>query len=244
MESQAGAKYQRDYQAEMLPEPIASGVEPVAAKDAKSDASSTETNSFKNLWSKKNIRSTAVLWVLWFGINLGYYGFVLWTPSLLVAKGYDLVTSFGFTLIMCFAQLPGYVCAAVLVEKIGRKPVLVIFLLGTAVSAWFFGHAVGTTQILIMGCLLYFFALGAWGCIYAYTPELYPTAIRGLGVGWAAAFGRVGALIAPFIVPALYGFFGTESGFTFVFILLTVVFVLVALVILIFGKETKGKALF
>jgi len=244
MEAQAGAQYQGDYPADHLADHSAeeafkaapSSAEPASAKPAK-------MNTFIGLWRKENTRSTVVLWVLWFGINLGYYGFVLWTPSLLVIKGYDLVTSFGFTLIMCFAQLPGYASAAVLIEKIGRKPILVIYLLGTAASAWAFGQAGGTTQVLIAGCFLYFFALGAWGCVYAYTPELYPTAIRGLGVGWAAAFGRVGAFIAPMIVPVLYGFFGTELGFTFVFILLTVVFVLVALTILVFGKETKGKML-
>lgn len=199
-----------------------------------------KASTFRDLWSSAHRRSTFVLWVLWFGINLGYYGFVLWTPSFLVAQGFDLVKSFEFTLIMCLAQLPGYLAAAILVERIGRKPVLVVFLLGTALAAWFFGQATDPTQILAAGCFLYFFALGAWGCVYSYTPELYPTSIRGLGVGWAAAFGRIGALIAPFIVPVLYGAFGEQAGFTFVFAMLTGVFVVVALVIAVAGKETKG----
>ncbi len=199
--------------------------------------------SFKSLWSKRHLRSTLVIWLLWFGINLGYYGFVLWTPSLLVAQGYDLVKSFEFTLIMCLAQLPGYFVAAILIEKVGRKPVLTVFLLGTAAAAWFFGHAGDTSQVLAAGCLLYFFALGAWGCVYSYTPELYPTEIRGIGTGWAASFGRIGAFIAPMIVPVLYSMFGAENGFSFVFIFLTVVFVVIALVIGIFGKETKGVSL-
>jgi putative MFS transporter len=199
--------------------------------------------TFKRLWSKDYRRSTIVLWVLWFGVNFGYYGFVLWTPSLLVAQGYDLVKSFEFTLIMCFAQLPGYATAAYLIEKIGRKPVLTIFLLGTALSAWFFGQSQDITQILVAGCFLYFFALGAWGCIYSYTPEQYPTDIRASGAGWAAAFGRVGAFLAPMVVPVLYGMFGAENGFTFVFTLLTGVFVAVALVIGVLGKETKGQAI-
>jgi putative MFS transporter len=213
------------------------------AEDKLERSKGKQGSSFLDLWKRDNIRSTLVLWILWFGINLGYYGFVLWTPSLLMGQGYTMVKSFQFTLIMCIAQLPGYLVAAILIEKIGRKPALVLFLLGTAVAAWAFGQAAGTTQILFSGCLLYFFALGAWGCIYAYTPELYATRIRGLGVGWAAAFGRVGALIAPMIVPVLYGFFGEGRGFTFVFILLTAVFALVALTILTFGRETKGKVL-
>ena len=204
---------------------------------------SSSTPGFIRLWSKEHIRATMVLWIIWFGINLGYYGFVLWTPTFLVGHGFDLVKSFEFTLIMCIAQLPGYLCAALLIEKLGRKPVLVIFMLGTALAAWLFGHAGNTAEILASGCLLYFFALGAWGCVYSYTPELYPTNIRGVGVGWAAAFGRVGAFIAPFIVPALYAIFGQESGFTFVFIVLTAVFVLVAIAIAFLGIETKSKHL-
>jgi putative MFS transporter len=160
-----------------------------------------------------------------------------------MAQGFDMVKSFGFTLLMCVAQLPGYVAAAILIEKLGRKFTLTAFFAGTAATAWLFGHATSEFQILLFGCLLYFFALGAWGCVYSYTPELYPTAIRGSGVGWAAAFGRVGALIAPMILPTLYAFFGAENGYAGVFILLTGVFLLVALVVGIFGRETKGKSL-
>lgn len=199
--------------------------------------------SLIELWSAKYIRSTAVLWTIWFGINFGYYGFVLWTPSLLVAQGFDLVKSFEFTLIMCLAQLPGYFSAAYLVEKIGRKPVLSIYFAGTAIAAWLFGHGDSATQILLYGSLLYFFSLGAWGCVYAYTPEVYPTIARGSGTGWAAAFGRIGALIAPMVVPVIYNAFGEATGFGYVFALLTGVFAFVAIIVAIFGKETKGKSL-
>jgi putative MFS transporter len=198
---------------------------------------------FKELWSKKHRRSTVVLWVLWLGINLGYYGFVLWTPSLLMTQGFDMVRSFEFTLLMCVAQLPGYLVAAVFIEKVGRKPVLTIFLAGTALAAWLFGHAASELTIILSGCLLYFFALGAWGCVYSYTPELYPTDIRGSGTGWAAACGRLGALVAPMMLPALYSIGGTENGYTGVFILLTGIFLVVALVVGIFGRETKGDPL-
>ncbi|MDF2654417.1 MAG: transporter [Bacillota bacterium] len=199
--------------------------------------------SLVELWSKKYIRSTLVLWTIWIGINFGYYGFVLWTPSLLVAQGFNLVKSFEFTLIMSLAQLPGYFSAAYLVERIGRKSVLTIYFAGTALAAWLFGHADSTSQVLFYGCLLYFFSLGAWGCVYAYTPEVYPTVARASGSGWAAAFGRIGAFVAPLIVPVLYNTYGEETGYSYVFILLTAVFAAVAVVVALFGKETMGKSL-
>jgi MFS transporter, putative metabolite:H+ symporter len=199
--------------------------------------------TFLELWSNKYIRSTVVLWVIWFGINFGYYGFVLWTPTLLVGKGFDLVKSFGFTLIMCFAQLPGYFSAAYLVEKVGRKKVLSIYFTGTALAAWLFGHAGSTSEVLIYGSLLYFFSLGAWGCVYAYTPEIYPTVARASGSGWASAFGRLGAFTAPFVVPVVYQAYGEKTGYTYVFALLAAVFAVVAVVVGVFGKETMGKSL-
>lgn len=198
---------------------------------------------FRMLWRKENLRSTSVLWVIWFGINFGYYGFVLWTPSLLTEQGFDIVKSFGFTVIMCLAQLPGYFSAAYLVERWGRKPTLIVYFFGTALASWFFGHADSDETILAAGCLLYFFALGAWGCVYSYTPEVYPTDVRGSGTGWASAFGRIGAFIAPFIVPVLYSGFGKDEGFILVFAVLAAAFALVALVILVFGRETKGISL-
>lgn len=199
--------------------------------------------AFLELWSRKYIRSTIVLWVIWFGINFGYYGFVLWTPTFLMQNGFALVKSFEFTFIMCLAQLPGYFSAAWLVERLGRKKVLAIYFLGTAVSAWLFGHAGSTAAVLVFGCLLYFFSLGAWGCVYAYTPEVYPTIARASGTGWASAFGRIGAFIAPLIVPVIYARVGQDKGFSYIFIIMAAVFAVVAIVVGVFGKETKGKAL-
>ncbi len=218
-------------------------VEEEYAADADVDAAKVSKIPFLELWTKKYLKTTIVLWIIWFGINFGYYGFVLWTPTLLVGKGFALVKSFQFTLIMCLAQLPGYFSAAWLVERIGRKSVLSLYFAGTALAAWLFGHAGNASQVLMYGCLLYFFSLGAWGCVYAYTPEVYPTAARGSGSGWAAAFGRLGAFVAPFIVPVVYKTYGNNLGYTYVFIMLTAIFIFVALITALFGKETMGKSL-
>jgi MFS transporter, putative metabolite:H+ symporter len=199
--------------------------------------------TFADLWSKAYLRRTLVLWVLWFGINFGYYGFVLWTPTLLVGKGFSLVRGFEFTLIMSIAQLPGYYSAAYLIERIGRKAVLVVYLAGTALSAYLYGQAASVTTVLVFGCLLYFFSLGAWGAVYAYTPEVYPTRARGSGTGSAAAVGRIGAITAPYIVGLVYEAKGKQAGFTYVFLMLTIVFAVVAVVIALAGTETKGLTL-
>lgn len=110
-------------------------------------------------------KRTAALWIVWFCINFSYYGAFIWIPSLLHAQGYTLVKSFSFTLIITLAQLPGYAVSALLIERWGRRPTLALFLVGSAVSAAGFGLAAAPWQIILAGCLLSFFSLGAWGCV-------------------------------------------------------------------------------
>lgn len=146
-------------------------------------------------------RRTAALWAVWFFVNFAYYGAFIWLPSLLVRSGLTLTTSFGYTLLITLAQLPGYLVAAVLIEKWGRRATLATFLAGSAASAGLFALSDSTTTVLLSGCLLSFFALGAWGAVYAVTPEVYPTPLRATGAGAAAGFGRIASILAPLSVP-------------------------------------------
>lgn len=165
------------------------------------------------IWSRGLRGRTAGLWTVWFCINLAYYGAFIWIPTLLVDRGFDLTTSFTFTLIITLAQIPGYAAAAWLIEVIGRRWTLTAFLAGSALSAVGYGLADTEAMIILAGCLLSFFNLGAWGALYAIGPELYPTAVRGTGTGAAAAFGRVASILAPFMVPLLVGTGGQVLAF-------------------------------
>ncbi len=165
------------------------------------------------LWRPALRRRTAALWLVWFGISFGYYGAFIWLPTLLLEQGFTLVRSFGFTLVITLAQLPGYAVAALLVERWGRRATLVTFLAGSAAAAGAFGLAGSEGAVLVTGCLLSFFALGAWGAVYATTPEVYPTPVRATGAGSAAAFGRTGAILAQFSVPPLLALGGSALVF-------------------------------
>ena len=48
--------------------------------------------------------------------------------------------------------------------------------------------------------MMQFFMFGMWSCLYAYTPELYPTRARSTGAGFASVAGRVGAIISPIVI--------------------------------------------
>jgi len=165
------------------------------------------------LWAAAHRRRTAALWVVWFSINFAYYGAFIWLPTLLVANGFSLVRSFGFTLVITLAQLPGYAVAAYLIERWGRRPTLAVFLLGSAAGAGMFAAADGETAVLVTGMVLSFFNLGAWGALYAVTPEVYPTVLRATGAGAAAGFGRLASIAAPLCVPPLVDAGGTGLVF-------------------------------
>lgn len=166
-----------------------------------------------SIWSPALKRRTRALWVIWFCVNLAYYGAFIWIPSLLVAAGFDLVKSFTFTLIMTLAQLPGYAVSAWLIEAWGRRATLATFLAGSALSAVAYGLATEPWMIITAGCFLSFFNLGAWGALYAVGPELYPVQLRGAGTGAAAGFGRLASIAAPLIVPVLVGLVGVTGLF-------------------------------
>ena len=183
-------------------------------------------------------RRTIALWLTWFGVNFAYYGAFIWIPTLLHSQGFSLVRSFEFTLIITLAQLPGYALAAFLIEVWGRRATLATFLAGSAVAAVLFGQAESVPMILITGCALSMANLGAWGALYAVTPEVYPTRVRATGAGWAAAFGRIASIIAPLLVPVLLGI----GGIPLVFTVLGVAFVL-AMVSALFLPEMAGADL-
>lgn len=195
--------------------------------------------SFSELWTRQYTKRTIMLWVLWFGLVFGYYGIFIWLPTLLVNAGYSMVNSFFYVIIITLAQIPGYFSAAYLLERLGRKPVIATYLLFSAIAAYLFGHASSTWTIVLWASLMSFFNLGAWGAVYAYTPELYPTRIRATGSGSAAAFGRVGGFLAPLIVGFLLPTVGTSG----ILVLNGALFVVSAVSVILLGEETKGRLL-
>jgi MFS transporter, putative metabolite:H+ symporter len=196
--------------------------------------------SIANLWTNEYRRRTTMLWIVWFCVVFSYYGMFLWLPSVMVLKGFSLIKSFGYVLIMTLAQLPGYFTAAWAIEKFGRKFVLAVYLIGTAISAFLFGNAESTVLLITSGILLSFFNLGAWGGLYAYTPEQYPTIIRGTGSGSAASFGRLGGVLGPLLVGYLVA---QQTPISTIFTIFCISVFVAAFAVIFLGKETKNVVL-
>ena len=225
------------------------GIEP-PVDPIDTEHSKAEKTTLAELFSARFRTRTIGLWLTWFGVNFSYYGAFIWIPTLLTQTGLTLVKSFEFTLLMTLAQLPGYLVAAILIEIWGRRGTLVAFLGGSAVSAVGFGMAPQIAEAIqpgseawaygmamLFGCLLSFFNLGAWGALYAITPEVYPTTGRASGAGAATAFGRVAAMLAPILVPIL-----APKGLGLLFGIFGAMFLL-AMVAAWFLPERKGEAL-
>lgn len=207
---------------------------------AKKNVLRSVSTNIREVWSKTYRRPTSMLWIVWFTVVFSYYGMFLWLPSVMVMKGFPLIQSFQYVLIMTLAQLPGYFSAAWLIERAGRKFVLVTYLIGTAGSALAFGNVETVTGLLVSGALLSFFNLGAWGALYAYSPEQYPTVIRATGTGMAASFGRIGGILGPLLVGSMLtaGF-----GINVIFAIFCVSILIGAAAVAFLGTETKQMEL-
>jgi putative MFS transporter len=107
------------------------------------------------------------------------------------------------------------------------------------VSAYCLSISRSDNLIVLFGFCLSFFMNGTYAGIYTYTPELYPTSFRTTGMGVASSVGRIGGLLAPIII----GFTYSKIGFSGVFNITTLVLIIGAIFVIVFGVGTKGKSL-
>jgi len=188
---------------------------------------------FAGIFNNQHMGKTLALSFLWFVVMFSYYGMFLWLPSVLVMRGNTIFHSFGYTLLMSLAQLPGYYLAAWLMGKISHKVILVFYLLGTIVSAFVFGIANSVPILLASGAFLSFFNLGAWGALIAFTPSHFSQEFRGMGVGFSQSIGRIGATLGPYLIGMLIGMgFGIPVVFG-----MFVVALILGVIVLIFGTS-------
>lgn len=199
----------------------------------------SDKSKFAQLLERGQAMKTITMWVLWFSVLFGHYGLNTWISDLLVGKGFDVVKSNGFVLLMYLPAIAGYLIATWLVEILGRKKMICSYLVLAAVFSYFYGAATTMTQVILFGCLLQMFSFGIWSLIYTYASEVFPTRIRGIGTGTTSSAGRLASLIAP----TLFGVM-MQSGAPqiYIFILASVVFVIGAVFVGFFGVETKGRS--
>ena len=212
--------------------------QPPLGDDVTLVATPVETGGETSIFAGALRSRTLGILAVWFLVSLSYYGVFIWLPGVLAGEGFGFVRGYGFLVILALAQVPGYALAAYGVEKWGRRPTLMGFLLASAAGCFLFTLASGAPMIAGSLILMSFALLGTWGALYAFTPELYPTGLRGTGMGTASAVARLGGILAPSLLGGLIAKgFGVAIG-SFAFLL-----VLAAVALLLVRTETRDRAM-
>ncbi|MEN6411546.1 MAG: MFS transporter [Veillonellales bacterium] len=194
---------------------------------------------FRSIYGKRTI----MLWLMWFCSLFGYWGLNTWLPTLLKQAGYSMYASIGYVFIMNLVWVPSGILGSFLSDKIGRKKPIVFYLtcagITTLVYGWALANKLPLGVMLSCGIAAVLFMAGAFAIIYAYTPENYPTEVRGTGTGTANSWGRIGGILAPTVVGVLYPMIGLYLTLAVV----AAAFVLAGIAVAALGMETKGKNL-
>lgn len=138
---------------------------------------------------------TCTVWAIWFIGSLGYYVFSLGSVNL---GGNQYVNLF----LAGAVELPSYLVGCFAMDRIGRKKTCAPALLLAGVACMLIIVVPADIESLAIAlCMTGKFAIAiAFGLIYLYTCELYPTIIRSLAVGSGSMMCRVGSVVAPFCV--------------------------------------------
>jgi putative MFS transporter len=178
----------------------------VAVHQAVEEASHPQPRArLREMLSRRLAFNTLRLWVMWFSMTFVYIGLTSWLPSMLVEAGYEMRKSFQIVLWIALTQIPGYVTAALVIERWGRRRSLAAFTMAAGLCSLMFARSAGAGQLLLWGCWMSYFNMAAWGVLYAYTGEQFNTRLRGTGAGSCIALGRLGGIVSPLMTAAFLG---------------------------------------
>lgn len=181
------------------------------------------------LFRGKLQRATILASVPWFLQDLSTYGIGIFTPVIIAAAfgtqseahtvaalvHSDLIGARG-TALVDVGFLVGIACAIALADRWGRIPLQILGFVGCAAGLIIaaLGNSGGRSNlvVIVVGFVLFQFManLGPNAQTYLLAGEVFPTRVRGLGAGLAAATGKVGAVLTAFFFPTLLADWGTN----------------------------------
>jgi putative MFS transporter len=203
-------------------------------------AASEEPGSSPRELFGPRLRATSVVIVLvWIALNVSYYGLFIWLPGVLGAQGTVALNVYLLLALVALAQFPGYAASLWLVEAWGRKPTLVTFLALGGMSALTFALAQSTGVYVAALFFVGFFNLGAWGAVYPYTSELFPTRLRSTAFGMVEGVGKAAAIAGPY----LFGYLLDTTGATVWSLTFVAVVMAAGALVTLLGRETRGAKL-
>jgi MFS transporter, putative metabolite transport protein len=187
--------------------------------------------SFMALFNSRNRRATIFASVPWFIQDLGTYGIGIFTPTILAAAfgggadhirslsdmiSDDILAAKGAAMINVLL-IVGIFCAVVLADIAGRIKLQILGFIGCAVGLLIASFSIDFSgaariDIIFVGFMLFSFMtnLGPNAQTYLLAGEVFPTEVRGMGAGFAAAFAKIGAVATAFLFPILLASVGTR----------------------------------
>ncbi|XP_067911654.1 synaptic vesicle 2-related protein [Heterodontus francisci] len=167
--------------------------------------------------------TTILLWFIWFSNAFSYYGLVLLTTELFQAGDvcsmstgrkkpegrctleckYLNATDYTDLLWTTLSEFPGVLVTLWIIDRIGRKKTMAVAFFIFSLFALLLFICVGRLALTVFLFIARAFISGGFQAAYVYTPEVYPTATRALGLGTCSGMARVGALITPFIAQVM-----------------------------------------
>ena len=171
--------------------------------------------------------------------NVCQYTFTSWVPTLLVKKGINLSGTLWISTLMLLGAPVGCALSAFLLDRLGRKKVIVPAFVVTAVFGLLYAAQTQQVWAIVVGFILTMSLYVTFSAVIAvYTPELFPTQVRFRCVGIANAFAKLLTVLMPMIV----GWMLTTMGSTSIFIAIGFIAAVAAIVVAVFGIETGGKS--
>lgn len=151
------------------------------------------------------LRTTLVAALLVIGIQGGAYSVIIWLPTFLkTVRHLSVLNTSGYLMVFIVSSFIGYVSGAYTADKIGRRFNFIFFALAEGATAVVYTYVPITNSLMLfLGIPLGFFYAGCYSAIGALLNELFPTRIRGSGVGFCFNFGRAIASVFPLLVGAL-----------------------------------------
>ena len=197
--------------------------------------------SLTDLFGPFYLRRTLVVWVIWFCAYFVNYGLSIWLPTVYrTVFKLPLDQSLRYGLITQAVGLIGTLICALAIDHVGRRPWFALSFVGAAAALAVLASTTTPTaqQVLTYMTIASFFVSSINIGVYLYTPELYPTRVRALGVGTATAWLRLASIIGPIVVGMMIG-----SGLATVFVTFAAVAGIAAVITGLFAVETKGRVL-
>ena len=203
------------------------------------EAASEEAASAREFLAARLRRTSLVIVLVWIALNISYYGLFIWLPGVLGAEGKVDLNIYLLLALVALAQFPGYAAAIWLVEAWGRRSTLATFLTLGGASALTFALADSTALYVAALFFVGFFNLGAWGAVYPYTSELFPTRLRGSAFGMVEGVGKGAAIGGPY----LFGYLIDATGSTTWSLAFVAAVMAVGGLVTLVGRETRGQRL-